>query len=182
MTAFSATTPELVVLVDDDGRAIGTHPKADVHTADTPLHRAFSCYLFDRDGRVLVTRRAVDKTTFPGLWTNSVCGHPAPGEPDPVAIARRAQDELGLSVGSARTVLPDFRYRAEFAGVVENEICPVYAVAFDGVPTPNPAEVAEFRVLTWAAFRDWVATEPDRFSPWCRWQLEQLAADPPRFS
>ena len=83
-------TEELIVLLDDDGTAIGTMPKPLVHHGETPLHRAFSAYLFDDAGRLLVTRRAEGKQTFPGMWTNTVCGHPGPGEDDADAIARRA--------------------------------------------------------------------------------------------
>ena len=82
---------ELIVLVDEDGTAIGTMPKPLVHHGETPLHRAFSAYLFDGQGRLLVTRRAQSKATFPGMWTNTVCGHPGPGEDDGAAIARRAR-------------------------------------------------------------------------------------------
>ena len=71
------------------GAAIGTMPKPLVHHGETPLHRAFSAYLFDDAGRLLVTRRAAGKQTFPGMWTNTVCGHPGPGEDDADAIARR---------------------------------------------------------------------------------------------
>ena len=105
-----------------------------MHHGETPLHRAFSAYLFDDAGRLLVTRRAEDKATFPGMWTNTVCGHPGPDEDDGAAIARRADFELGLGVGDLRPALPGYRYRAEFRGVVENEICPVYVGRFTGTP------------------------------------------------
>src|SRR4029453_2852258 len=116
---------ELIVLVDEEGRAIGTMPKPLVHHGETPLHRAFSAYLFDDAGRLLITRRAVEKATFPGMWTNPVCGHPGPDEDDAAAIARRARFELGIGVADVRPALPGYRYRAEFRGGVENEIGPV---------------------------------------------------------
>lgn len=90
---------ELVVLASEDGARVGTAPKATVHTADTPLHFAFSCYLLDDEGRLLVTRRALSKTTWPGVWTNSFCGHPGLSETSEDAVARRSVEELGLAVG-----------------------------------------------------------------------------------
>jgi isopentenyl-diphosphate delta-isomerase len=167
---------ELIVLVDDDGRPIGTLPKPQVHHGETPLHRAFSAYLFDDTGRLMVTKRALDKQTFPGMWTNTVCGHPGPGEDDEAAIARRAVFELGLGVTGVRPALPGYRYRAEFRGVVENEICPVYVGRFTGTPNPRPAEVADWQLLDWAAFRGRQESEGDAWSPWCREQARQLEA------
>jgi isopentenyl-diphosphate delta-isomerase len=165
---------ELIVLVDDEGTAIGTLPKAQVHHGETPLHRAFSAYLFDGAGRLLVTRRAEDKATFPGMWTNTVCGHPGPGEDDGAAIARRADFELGLTVADLRPAVPGYRYRAEFRGVVENEICPVYLGRFAGTPAPDPAEVGDWELLDWAAFRRRQETEGDAWSPWCREQARLI--------
>ena len=167
---------ELIVLVDDDGAAIGTMPKRLVHSGETPLHRAFSAYLFDDAGRLLVTRRAEEKATFPGLWTNTVCGHPGPEEDDAAAIARRAGDELGLEVGDLRPALPGYRYRAEFRGVVENEVCPVYLGRFDGTPSPDPAEVGDWELLDWPAFRRRLESEGDAWSPWCREQARLIEA------
>jgi isopentenyl-diphosphate delta-isomerase len=165
---------ELIVLVDDEGTAIGTLPKAQVHHGDTPLHRAFSAYLFDDAGRLLVTRRAEQKATFPGMWTNTVCGHPGPGEDDGAAIARRAAFELGLTVADLRPAVPGYRYRAEFRGVVENEICPVYLGRFAGTPAPDPTEVGDWELLDWAAFRRRQETEGDAWSPWCREQARLI--------
>ena len=167
---------ELIVLVDDDGRAIGTMPKPLVHHGETPLHRAFSAYLFDEAGRLLVTRRALGKATFPGMWTNTVCGHPGPGEDDAAAIARRADFELGLGVADVRPAVPGYRYRAEFLGVVENEICPVYTGRFTGTPVPDPTEVEEWELLDWAAFRARQENEGDAWSPWCREQARLIEA------
>lgn len=166
---------EQVVLLDADGTAIGSAAKVTVHRADTPLHLAFSCYIF-RDGRLLVTRRALDKVTFPGVWTNSACGHPAPGEDFRGACARRIREELGVRLDRLRVVLPGFRYRAEMNGVVENEICPVLAASTTDDERLNPAEVAEAEWVEWPAFRDDVLAGRRPISPWCAEQLPLLAA------
>lgn len=171
-------TPELVVLLDEDGRAVGTADKAGVHHADTPLHLAFSCYLFDGEGNVLVTQRARHKRTFPGVWTNSCCGHPAPGEPLEEAVRRRVEQELGTTVTGLRLVLPRFRYRAEQEGVVENEMCPVFVGSAGGPVDPDPDEVGEARWEPWQAFRAAVLDGTRSVSVWCREQVLQLPADP----
>jgi isopentenyl-diphosphate delta-isomerase len=102
----------LVVLLDEGGRPSGTARKDEVHTRDTPLHLAFSCWVFDGQGRTLVTERAHGKLTWPGVWTNSFCGHPEPGEDLAAAVRRRGWDELGAQLADVRLVLPRFRYRA----------------------------------------------------------------------
>jgi len=168
---------ELVVLVDDDGTAIGTADKVSVHGTDTQLHLAFSCHVFDQEGRVLVTRRALSKLTWPGVWTNSFCGHPAPGESVVDAVSRRAKRELGITLTAIEPVLPDFRYRAvDASGIVENEICPVYrAVTVDAV-APNPDEVAEFAWLQPADLSRAVSAAPFAWSPWLVLQLDAWTA------
>lgn len=169
--------PELVVLVDDEGSPIGTMPKDQVHTADTPLHAAFSCFGFDGAGRFLLTRRALTKKTWGGVWTGTCCGHPLPDEDPADAVARRMHDELGLVPTSIELVLPRFRYRAVAPdGVVENELCPVYLVALTGDPGPDPAEVAEWRWVGVAHLVTAVRATPFVFSPWLALQLEELLA------
>lgn len=168
--------PELVVLVDDDGTPIGSAEKATVHTQNTPLHLAFSCHIFNEQGQVLVTRRALGKLTWPGVWTNSVCGHPAPDETIEDALARRAQQELGITVRQVTPLLPDFRYRAvDASGVVENEICPVFTAVTSDEVNPRADEIAEFAWVDPAAFQVAVAATPFAFSPWSGWQLAELA-------
>jgi isopentenyl-diphosphate delta-isomerase len=174
---------ELVVLLDQRGRPAGTMPKARVHGPDTPLHLAFSVYLFDSGGRLLVTRRALGKRTWPGVWTNSCCGHPAPGEDPAAAARRRLGQELGLRPARLEPVLPDFAYRAvDASGVVEHEVCPVYLAHLDGdpepPPTPDPEEVAEWRWVPWAAFRTLAATAPWALSPWAVEQVGRLPEAP----
>jgi len=168
-------TVEQVVLVDADGTAIGAADKAATHTADTALHLAFSCHVYNASGEVLVTRRALGKLTWPGVWTNSFCGHPAPGESLEAAIARRGQFELGISLADVEVVLPDFRYRAvDASGIVENEVCPVYRAVTTDEVTPNPDEVAEFAWVSPSSLHSAAVAAPYAFSPWLGWQLEQL--------
>ena len=172
----SIQTDELVVLLDDAGRSIGTARKADVHDAATPLHLAFSCYLFDDAGRVLLTRRALDKKAFPGVWTNSFCGHPAPDEPMDDAVMRRAGAELGVGITDLQCVLPDFRYRAvDAGGVVENEICPVYRARVAGPLDVDPEEIMDSAWVPWDQLRAAVEM-PWAISPWAVEQVPLLDA------
>ncbi|MFS0732664.1 isopentenyl-diphosphate Delta-isomerase [Microbacterium sp. 1P10UB] len=164
-----------VVLLDEEGRAIGTAPKATVHDTDTALHLAFSCHVMNDDGDVLVTRRALSKVAWPGVWTNSFCGHPAPGEAMEDAVRRRAAYELGLELDDVELRLPDFRYRAvDASGIVENEICPVFFARARHEPVPNPLEVVDVRWVDPLSLGSALSAAPWAFSPWLELQSEQL--------
>ena len=172
-------TVEEVVLLDDEGNAIGTAPKAEVHGTDTPLHLAFSCYVFDEAGRFLVTRRASHKPTFGGVWTNSACGHPAPGEPIEEAVRRRVGQELGVTLDDLRLVLPGFRYRAVMDnGVTENEMCPVFVATTRDAVRLDPEEVDGHEWVDWPSFRAGVLDGSRDVSSWCVEQVMALPADP----
>jgi isopentenyl-diphosphate delta-isomerase len=170
---------EEVVLLDDDGNAIGTALKSEVHGTDTPLHLAFSVYVFDDDGRFLLTQRTLDKPTFGGVWTNSCCGHPAPGEPIADAVVRRTEQELGLELRDVKLLLPRFRYRAVGDnGVVENEMCPVFVATTSGDPSPDPTEVEAWEWVDWPSFREDLLAGRRNISKWCREQIRELPEDP----
>ena len=175
-----APTPglDLVVLLDEDARPIGQADRTAVHTTATPLHLAFSTYLFNARGEVLLTRRALGKKTWPGVWTNSCCGHPRPGEAIEDAARRRIEQELGLTVGSLSMLVPDFRYRAtDASGVVENEVCPVMAgFVTDDDPRPDPDEVSEWAWVPWREMVTAIAATPQVYSPWSVLQVPRLAA------
>lgn len=165
-----------VVLVDDDGNPIGRAPKAAVHGLDTPLHLAFSCHVRNSDGLVLVTRRALGKQSWPGVWTNSFCGHPKPAEPVLDAVRRRADFELGLDLDDIELALPVFRYRASDAsGIVENEVCPVYLATTSGEPELHRDEVAEYAWADPVALGESIRLTPWAFSPWLVLQAQHLA-------
>ncbi|MFG2071625.1 isopentenyl-diphosphate Delta-isomerase [Nonomuraea maritima] len=176
------TTEEHVVLVDRAGHSLGTAPKKSVHCQETPLHLAFSSYVFDSEGSVLLTRRADHKLTWPGVWTNSCCGHPLPGEALHEAVTRRLSYELGLKVSRIDLVLPTFAYRAVMDnGIAEHELCPVYRVMVDAPARPNAEEVGAVRWMPWKEFADGVESGLLAVSPWCREQvplLMELGADP----
>lgn len=172
---MSGANPEQVVLLDPAGHAIGSQDKRTVHGADTPLHLGFSCYIFDDRGRLLVTRRALHKHTFGGVWTNSVCGHPAPGETLRAAVLRRVRRELGLAIGLPRLVLADFSYYASMHSVAENELCPVLvANALGSGSSPDPDEVADLVWEPWSRFAAQVTSGARTVSPWCRAQVDAL--------
>ena len=166
---------EQVVLLDAAGEPIGAMDKASVHGTDTPLHLAFSCYGFDSEGRMLLTRRSLEKRTWPGVWTNTCCGHPSPGEDLEAAIRRRLRDELGVEAGALRLVLPGFRYRAVAPdGIVENEVCPVYFAELHSDPQPASDEVMEWRWVEVGDFLTAADTTPFLLSPWSVLQAHEL--------
>ncbi|WFF42636.1 isopentenyl-diphosphate Delta-isomerase [Salinicola endophyticus] len=163
---------EEVVLLDEAHRPIGSRDKALVHDADTPLHLGFSCYLLDAEGRVLITRRALTKRAWPGVWSNAFCGHPLPGEALEAAVARRGHFELGVTLTEIVLLDSEFRYRArDDSGVVENEYCPVFRARASSPLAPNPDEVMAWQ---WVSAEDLIAAQaatPCVFSPWMVAQL-----------
>ena len=171
---------ESVVLLDEAGYAMGACDKGAAHGAHTPLHLAFSCYVFNTSGQFLLTRRADTKRVFPGVWTNSCCGHPEPGEALSGAVHRRVRQELGITLSQVTLLLPRFRYRAEMNGVVENELCPVFAGFSGDVLVPDPAEVADVKWTDWADFSQRVRADEIQVSPWCAMQVAELDALGPR--
>lgn len=181
MNPHPETADELVVLLDDALRPAGTAAKTEVHTDHTPLHLAFSCYVRNAEGELLLTRRALGKVAWPGVWTNSFCGHPGPGEEFQAAVERRAHQELGLDAepfSQITGVIPDYQYRAvDASGVVEWEFCPVFVAELrEGAKLrPEPAEVADYRWIRPVDLVRAVESAPFAFSPWLADQLSRPA-------
>lgn len=175
MTQTIEAIDDEVVLLDETGNPIGRAPKSAAHGPDTALHLAFSCHVVNGMGELLVTRRALTKQAWPGVWTNSFCGHPRPAESLVAAVRRRAEFELGIELDDVELALPLFRYRATDAdGIVENEVCPVYLARTASEPDPNPREVAEYRWVDPAELGRAVEAAPWAFSPWLVLQARQL--------
>ncbi len=176
---------ELVVLVDEQNSPVGTADKDTVHTADTPLHRAFSLFLFNSNNQLLLTKRAATKKTFPGVWTNTVCGHLAPEETAVDAATRRLNHELGIMNHEVRDLHEAAPYRYRFAdknGIVENEICPILIGNFDGDPKPSPNEVDEWKWMDWQEFLHEINNNSSVYSPWSREEAKILTTIPPQKS
>jgi isopentenyl-diphosphate delta-isomerase len=172
----------LVELVDDAGTPLGRATVADAHRAPGQLHRAFSVFLADPSGRLLLQRRAAGKTRFAGRWANSCCGHPAPGAALAAEAAARVRDELGITVAGLRE-LGVYRYRAgdDATGLVE---CEYDHVLLGHVPAnvsaaPDPAEVSETRWIGRSALHDSIASDPDAYAPWLTGVLALVTAAPP---
>ncbi|QJT82457.1 isopentenyl-diphosphate Delta-isomerase [Kosakonia sp. MUSA4] len=160
-------TQEHVILVNEQGVVTGTQEKYAAHTSQTPLHLAFSCWIFNAAGQSLVTRRALSKKAWPGVWTNSVCGHPQKGETTEQALIRRCRYEVGAGVGHITAIAPEFRYReTDPSGIVENEICPVFAAQITTPLTINYDEVMEYQWVDLEALLQALNATPWAFSPW----------------
>ena len=156
---------EHVVLVDENNNALGTMPKSDVHGQKTPLHRAFSAFIF-KGNKLLLQQRSHKKKTWPLVWSNSCCGHPALNETNVHAARLRLKDELGLNIKNLEEVAP-YRYKAVRDGVMENEICPIIIGQTDEEPNPNPDEVEAVRWIPWQEFIQETEEHPERYSVWC---------------
>ncbi|MEO5859125.1 MAG: isopentenyl-diphosphate Delta-isomerase [Pyrinomonadaceae bacterium] len=165
-----------IVFVDDDNTPIGTGDKLPSHTSDTRLHRAFSIFLFNSKGEFLMQERALSKKTWPGIWSNSCCGHVMLHERTEAAARRRLKYELGLTGIKLTNALPGFRYRAEKDGVVENEICPVLVGFTDKQPSSNPDEVESTRWVDWNEFVASVDDPSTDISPWAIEEVRELLA------
>lgn len=167
--------PERVVLVDIDGAVIGSAEKLEAHRAPGLLHVAFSVVVLDSDGSVLVQRRASNKHHFRGLWSNTCCSHPRPGESVVSAGERRLAEEMGFT-----TTLVDvgsFTYRATDpdSGLVEHEVDHVLVGSHRGDPEPDPAEVGAWRWVEFDSLTADVAARPGRYTPWLAAVLDVVA-------
>jgi isopentenyl-diphosphate delta-isomerase len=169
---------ENVVLIDEADVPLGEGEKLEVHRSGA-LHRAFSVFAFNAEGELLLQRRALSKYHSGGLWTNSCCGHPRPGETTAGAARRRLSEEFGMDCGDleASGVL---RYRAEIVDLVENELDHLLATTVGDEPHPNPDEVVEWRFVALDDLERWLADEPDAFTAWFppAWEIVKRARDP----
>ena len=156
---------EQLILVDSDDREIGFMGKTDAHLGRGTRHRAFSLFVFNPLGELLLQQRAKGKRLWPGYWSNTCCSHPRRGEKMDCAIRRRLQEELGLR--AELEFLFKFEYQVQYdAQGAEHELCWVYVGRSAERPCPNVDEIAAWRYVTPQAVQAEIACAPETFTPW----------------
>ena len=171
---------EQLILVDENNRATGSAGKTAVHRAGL-LHRAFSIFVVDERGRMLLQRRSPKKYHSGGLWANSCCGHPRPGERTAMAAHRRLGEELGVASDLSFGFFA--RYRTELDhGMNENEFVYVYFGKLISEPHPNPDEVSEVDFVPIEGIKRRLRQDPNSFTVWFRHYFEHHSAEIARFA
>lgn len=162
---------EKVVLVDEDDLEKGTMEKMEAHQKGV-LHRAFSVFVFNEAGEMMLQQRALHKYHSPGLWTNACCSHPRQGESVSQAAHRRLGEEMGFDCDLKKTF--HFIYRAQVGDLIEHELDHVLTGTFAGLPKPNPEEVADWKWISISDLKDLLAKKPDDFTVWFKICLAQV--------
>lgn len=164
---------EELILVDRDDQEIGHLSKALCHDGDGVLHRAFSLFLFNNRGELLLQKRADGKRLWPGYWSNSCCSHPRRGESMEIATARRLSDELNIDASLEHVYR--FCYTANFGEAgSENELCHVFLGRVDAVVRPNDSEISEVRFIAASDVQQELEQHPERLTPWFRQEWREL--------
>jgi isopentenyl-diphosphate delta-isomerase len=162
---------ERVILVDERDRELGAGEKLRAHR-EGMLHRAFSVFIFDGSGRLLIQKRAREKYHSAGLWSNTACGHPRPGEATREAARRRLREEMSLDCDLRAAF--EFIYRVELDGaLVEHEYDHVFVGTHEGEPrAPDPSEVEDWRWVSMSELRRGLREEPHLYSYWLKLVVE----------
>lgn len=167
---------EELILVDDEDRELGHLSKARCHEGSGVLHRAFSLFVFNRNGELLLQQRAEGKRLWPLYWSNSCCSHPRRGEPMAEAIHRRLWQEVGIEAPLA--YLYKFRYQAQYGSSgAEHELCWVYLGVTDDTPRPNRQEIADWCWISPAELDAALATRPEHYTPWFKMEWTRLRSE-----
>ncbi len=161
-----------VILVDEQDNAIGSMGKMEVHEKAI-LHRAFSIFIFNKKGEILLQKRAANKYHSGGLWTNTCCSHPRPGEDTLTAAHNRLQEEMGFTTELSKTF--SFIYKAPFDnGLTEHEYDHVFTGTYNGIVQPNPQEVSDYCYQSVEAIKSNIIMQPGNFTEWFKIALPKL--------
>ena len=163
---------ERVILVDTNDSPIGQMEKLEAHQKGE-LHRAFSIFIFNTKRELLLQQRALDKYHSGGLWTNTCCSHPRPGEDNLAAANRRLKEEMGMKANL--TPAFSFTYRAEFeSGLIEHEYDHVFFGKSDLLPVINKEEVEQYKYINLDTLKQELLLYPDHYTPWLKICLEKV--------
>ena len=163
---------EFVVLVDENDNEIGIAEKMKAHE-DAKLHRAFSIFIFNSNGEMLLQQRACDKYHSGCLWTNATCSHPRPGENVEQAAHRRLQEEMGFDTELNKAF--HFIYKAEFDhGLTEHELDHVFIGEFDGPINLNPIEADDFMWIDLETLQNEIKENPEKYTVWFKIALDKV--------
>jgi isopentenyl-diphosphate delta-isomerase len=163
---------ETVILVDTNDKQIGTAEKLQAHK-DAQLHRAFSIFIFNKHGDMLLQQRALTKYHCGGLWANAVCGHPRPNETLEAATKRRMREEIGITCPLREQL--HYTYKVPFEnGLTEHEFLHVFVGTCDESPVPNPAEVAQVEWLSIDKIKEELKTTPKKYAFWFHESMKRL--------
>jgi len=161
-----------VILVDENDNVIGTGEKIKTHQ-EGKLHRAFSIFVFNSKGQLLLQRRAKSKYHSGGLWSNTCCSHPSPGESLEEAVHRRLKEEMGFDC-ELRGIF-SFTYKVKFDDdLFENEYDHVFIGKFDGNPNPNPEEVDEWKWIDLEELKKGIRENPDNYTYWLKQSIDKV--------
>ena len=167
---------EALILVDSSDAEVGFLDKAAAHDGDGVLHRAFSLFIFNPEGKLLLQQRAPGKRLWPEFWSNSCCSHPRRGEEMNEAVHRRLEQELGMKASLEYAY--KFEYKAPFGDLgTEHELCWVYTGHTDAEPVINTTEIMDWRWIEPSELTDAIAREPASFTPWLKMEWERLNAE-----
>lgn len=164
---------EPLILVDADDQVVGQLDKSSCHDGDGVLHRAFSLFIFNARGELLIQQRAASKRLWPSYWSNSCCSHPRAGEDMDGAVERRLQQELGLT--TALSFVYKFEYSARYGSQgTEHELCWVYTGRTDAEPVINTTEIRDWRWIAPERLTHELRTRGDRYTPWLKLEWTRL--------
>jgi len=167
---------EELILVDEQDREQGHLSKAACHDGAGVLHRAFSAFLFNAAGELLLQQRADSKRLWPGFWSNSCCSHPRRGEAMSTATGRRLHEELNLAA-ELRFVYK-FRYQTSYEDLgAEHELCHVFLGRIADDVQPNAEEISAIRFVSAARLDRELSQSPERFTPWFKLEWDALKTD-----
>jgi len=167
---------EMLIVVDEQDNILDYKSKTDCHRGDGILHRAFSLFIFNSGGELMLQQRSAQKLLWPLFWSNTCCSHPRKGEKLEEAVQRRLKEEIGIT--TELEYLFKFQYQANYGTIgSENEICAVYIGKSDAPPRINENEIADLKFISVSDLTAEIDNHPQRYTPWFKMEWQRLISD-----